>query len=195
MIQTLNVNIKKILYATDLSDNARYVFAYAVSLAVKYSACITMLHVVHDIHEYADRSLALYIGEDKWEEIKKRHLENARQVLIGKRKEHLAIKEVLEQFAAKVQSAEGSSEFSFDEVIVEIGNPVELILEVAENRNCDIIVMGKTGQGMIEGALMGSTATRVIRRSKKPVLVIRNPDKKPDYSWVTPPQSRVTPGV
>lgn len=178
MIQAQKVNIKKILYATDLSDNARYVFVYAVSLAVKYSASITILHVVQEIPEYADRSLAGYIGENKWAEIKKRHLEDARHVLIGKKKEHLAIKEVLEQFAAKAQSAEGSSEFSFDEVIVEIGNPIELILEVAENRNCDIIVMGKTGQGLLEGALMGSTATRVVRRSKKPVLVIRNPDQK-----------------
>ncbi|MFO7667780.1 MAG: universal stress protein, partial [Desulfobacterales bacterium] len=103
---------------------------------------------------------------------KNRHLEDARQVLIGKRKEHLAIKEVLEQFAEKVQSGDEESNFSFDEIIVEIGNPSEMILEVAENRNCDIIVMGKTGQGLIEGVLVGSTATRVLRRSKKPVLVI-----------------------
>ncbi|MBU2623403.1 MAG: universal stress protein [Proteobacteria bacterium] len=176
MIQEQNVNIKKILYATDLSDNARHVFAYAVSLAVKYSASITMLHVVHETPGFADRSVAGYIDAERWEQIKKRHLEDARQALIGKRREHLAIKEVLEQFAEKIRNSEEASKFSFDEVIVEIGNPVELILEVAENRNCDIIVMGKTGQGLIEGALMGSTATRVVRRSKKPVLVVRNPD-------------------
>ena len=176
MIQAQNVNIKKILYATDLSDNARYVFAYAVSLAVKYSASITILHVVHEVPTFTDRSVANYIEADIWEQIKKRHLEDARKVLIGKRKEHLAIKEMLDQFAEKVQSADEASKFDFDEVLVEIGNPVEVILEVAENRNCDIIVMGKTGQGFIEAALMGSTATRVVRRSKKPVLVIRNPD-------------------
>lgn len=178
MIQEQDVKINKILYATDLSDNARYVFAYAVSLAVKYSASITMLHVIHEIPAFADRSVANYIDADKWEQIKKHHLEDARQVLIGKRKEHLAIKEVLDQFAEKVRSADEAAKFNFDEVLVEIGNPVEVILEVAESRNCDIIVMGKTGQGFIEAALMGSTATRVVRRSKKPVLVIRNPDKK-----------------
>jgi len=176
MIQTQHINIKKILYATDLSDNARHVFSYAVSLAVKYSASITILHVVHEVPTFTDRSVANYIEADIWEEIKKRHLEDARQVLIGKRKEHLAIKEILDQFAEKVQSGDKASKFDFDEVLVEIGNPVEVILEVAENRNCDIIVMGKTGQGFIEAALMGSTATRVVRRSKKPVLVIRNPD-------------------
>lgn len=176
MVQAQDVNIKKILYATDLSENARHVFTYAVSLAVKYSASITMLHVVHEIPDFADRSVANYIEADRWEQIKKRHLEDARQVLIGKRKEHLAVKEVLEQFAENIRNSGEASKFSFDEIIVEIGNPVELILETAESRNCDIIVMGKTGQGLIEGALMGSTATRVVRRSKKPVLVIRNPD-------------------
>lgn len=176
MIQAQNVNIKKILYATDLSDNARYVFAYAVSLAVKYSAGITMLHVVHEVPGLVDRSVASYIDADRWEQIKKLHFDEAHHAMIGKRREHLAIKEALDQFAEKTRSSEGASEFSFDEIIVEIGNPVELILEVAENRNCDIIVIGKTGQGLIEGALMGSTATRVVRRSKKPVLVIRNPD-------------------
>ena len=176
MIQAQDINIKKILYATDLSDNARHVFAYAVSLAVKYSASITILHVVHEVPAFTDRSVANYIEADIWEQIKKRHLEDARQVLIGKRKEHLAIKEILDQFAEKVKSADEVSKFDFDEVLVEIGNPVEVILEVAESRNCDIIVMGKTGQGFIEAALMGSTATRVVRRSKKPVLVVRNPD-------------------
>ncbi|MDQ1331150.1 MAG: hypothetical protein QG578_1416 [Thermodesulfobacteriota bacterium] len=176
MLQAQDVKIKKILYATDLSDNARYVFAYAVSLAVKYSATITILHVVHEIPAFTDSSVASYIDAEVWEQIKKRHLEDARQVLIGKRKEHLAIREVLEQFAEKARSADDASKFNFDEVLVEIGNPVEVILEVAENRNCDIIVMGKTGQGLIEAALMGSTAARVVRRSKKPVLVIRNPD-------------------
>lgn len=176
MIQGKDINIKKILYATDLSNNARHVFSYAVSLAVKYSASITMLHVVHEVPAIADRSVAGYISADRWEQIKKHHLEEARDALIGKKKEHLAIKEVLDQFAENIRSSEGASNFTLDEVVVEIGNPAKLILEVAEDRNCDIIVMGKTGQGLIEGTLMGSTATRVVRRSKKPVLVIRNPD-------------------
>jgi nucleotide-binding universal stress UspA family protein len=114
-----------------------------------------MLYVVHETPGFADRSVAGYIDADRWEQIKKRHLEDARQALIGKSKEHLAIKEVLDHFAEKTQSAEGSPEFTVDEVIVEIGHPVELILKVAANRNCDIIVMGKTGPGSDRGRLNG----------------------------------------
>jgi len=41
--------IKKILYATDLSANARYSFGYAASLAHRYGAGITIIHVLDDL--------------------------------------------------------------------------------------------------------------------------------------------------
>ena len=63
-----------------------------------------------------------------------------------------------------------------DEIIVEKGNPVERIVKVADSRNCDIIVMGSHGHGIIEEALIGSTARRVLRQATKPVLVVRLPD-------------------
>jgi len=40
--------IRKILYATDLSENARHAFGYAVSLANRYGAGITIMHVLGD---------------------------------------------------------------------------------------------------------------------------------------------------
>ena len=41
-----NIQIKKILYATDLSETAAHSFSYAVSLANMYDAGITILHVL-----------------------------------------------------------------------------------------------------------------------------------------------------
>jgi len=38
-----------------------------------------------------------------------------------------------------------------------------------------MIVMGTHGYGMFADALIGSTARRVVRRCKKPVMVIRLP--------------------
>jgi len=49
------------------------------------------------------------------------------------------------------------------------------ILKVSEDRQCDLIVMGSHGHGALEDALIGSTASKVLRRSKKPVLVVRLP--------------------
>ncbi len=41
-------DIKRILYATDLSENARHAFGYAASLANRYGAKIIVLHVIED---------------------------------------------------------------------------------------------------------------------------------------------------
>jgi nucleotide-binding universal stress UspA family protein len=38
--------------------------------------------------------------------------------------------------------------------------------------------MGTQGHGFLEDVLLGSTARRVIRRSKKPVLVVRLPEEE-----------------
>jgi nucleotide-binding universal stress UspA family protein len=54
---------------------------------------------------------------------------------------------------------------------------VTRILETAEEKNCDLIVMGTHGRGALMDAMMGSTTNRVTRRSKIPVLSVRLPEK------------------
>jgi nucleotide-binding universal stress UspA family protein len=86
-------------------------------------------------------------------------------------------REVLGQFCEDVKSSHADQDFVADEILVIRGNPVDEILAQAEKRNCDLIVMGTQGHGILEDALIGSTARRVIRRSKKPVLVVRLPEE------------------
>ncbi len=171
------VDVKKILYATDLSENARFAFAYAVSLADLYGAKIALLHVLPEISELMDHHVIGYIDSDRWEEIKAEHFKEAKEALIGKRKNHLAIKDVLHQFSQKVKEGQEGEGFITDDIIVERGNPVEQILKQAEERSCDLIVMGTHGHGTLADVMLGSTARRVIRRSKIPVLVVRLPEE------------------
>ena len=170
------VEVKKILYATDLSENARYAFAYAVSLADLYSAAITIIHVLPEVSMLLDQSVIGYISAERWDEIKSQQMNEAKEALIGKRREHLAIKEALHQFSEDVKQQQKGAGFSTDEIIVIRGNPVEEIIKTAEERDCDLIVMGTHGQGTLADVMLGSTARRVIRRSKIPVLVIRLPE-------------------
>ena len=170
------VEVKKILYATDLSENARYAFAYAVSLADLYGAKIALLHVLPETSELMDKHVIGYIDADRWEDIKAQHFEEAKEALIGKRKGHLAIKDVLHQFSEKVKEGQEGEGFITDDIIVERGNPVEQILKHAQERSCDLIVMGTHGHGTLEDVMLGSTARRIVRRSKIPVLVVRLPE-------------------
>jgi nucleotide-binding universal stress UspA family protein len=51
--------------------------------------------------------------------------------------------------------------------------PAEGILRAAEDSEADLIVVGSRGRGTFANLLLGSTADRVIRFAKVPVLVAR----------------------
>jgi nucleotide-binding universal stress UspA family protein len=60
---------------------------------------------------------------------------------------------------------------SCDGVQVENPRPYEGILQVADDRKCDLIVMGSHGHGGVSGVLLGSVTNRLIAHTKLPVLV------------------------
>ena len=113
------VDVKKILYATDLSDNARLAFAYAVSLADLYHAAIIMIHVLPEVPGILDKNVIGYISSDQWEEIKSQNVDEAREALIGKRRDHLVIRDALHQFSENVKESQEGTGFVTDDIIVE----------------------------------------------------------------------------
>ena len=168
------IQIKKILYPTDLSQNAKHAFDYAVSLASRYGARLTLMHVLPEVPQLLEANVIGYISSEQWEEIKASHFQEAKQALIGKRNDHMAVKDVLDRFC-ETAIGEASVMVATDEVVVTYGHPVNEILKTAEEKGCDLIVMGTHGQGGLADALLGSTARRVVRRSNVPVLTVRLP--------------------
>ena len=161
------VRIEKILYATDLSESAVHAFSYAISLGNLYGAGITILHVLSDLpiepHVYN------MIGQDTWQRIRERHVDEVRHKLIGKQRDGMAMREVLAAFS------EGQGLVT-DDILIERGDASDVIVETARERSCDLIVMGTHGIGGIAETLIGSTAKRVVRKSRIPVLIVRLPD-------------------
>ena len=175
-MEPFKVKIENILYATDLSESAHHAFSYAISLANQYGARLTLLNVIPEIPAIVESTRAIgYIGEDRWKTLEEGHFQAAKDALIGKRKDHHLIREILDQFSEKTRSDYSRGEEMVDDIVVEKGNPVEVILAVAKEKNCDLIVMGTHGRGALADVVMGSTARRVIRRSPTPVLVVRLP--------------------
>ncbi len=58
------------------------------------------------------------------------------------------------------------------ETVEELGDPSGKIIEVAEDRNADVIVIGKRGAGLAERVMLGSVADRLGHHSPVPVLVV-----------------------
>ncbi|WP_435157519.1 universal stress protein [Haladaptatus sp. DFWS20] len=54
------------------------------------------------------------------------------------------------------------------------GRPAEQLLVYTDNHDIDLIVMGTHGRTGIDRFVMGSVAEKVVRRTTKPVLTVRN---------------------
>ena len=174
-----NVQIKKILYATDLSENAVHAFSYAVSLATLYGASITILYVLADLP--GEEFVSNLVGSDTWRDIKARHYSEAREQLIGKRRGPAVIQEVLQAFSDEAKNKVQDRALVTDDILIESGTPADVIVETAKKQDCDLIVMGTHGMGVIADVLIGSTAKWVVRHSPIPVLVVQQPKKaKPE---------------
>ncbi len=157
--------IKRILYATDLSDSAKNAFNYAATIANKFAAKITVLNVIETIPSNTQWQIVEYLGADRWKELQ----ENNKQEFIE------SVKKSLDNFCEEMSSSLTACPFLIDEILVKEGIPVDEILNAVNSKNCDLVVMGTHGYGLFVDALIGSTARRVVRRCKKPVMVIRLP--------------------
>jgi len=157
--------IKKILYPTDLSETSNFAFSYAASLANRYDAVITVLHILKDVLPTSENLVTNVLGEDKWKEL----VAQSKTEIVEK------IRRRLVNFCEETKAALPSCPFIMQEVIVEIGNPVEEIIREVNKNGYDMVVMGAHGHGAIADAVMGNVSRRVIRRCRKPVLVVRLP--------------------
>lgn len=62
------------------------------------------------------------------------------------------------------------------EPVVTVGNPVwNRIVEVADERGADLIVIGSRGLSGVKHALIGSVASAVSQHSKRSVLIVHRP--------------------
>ncbi|WP_299981239.1 universal stress protein [Desulfobacula sp.] len=161
------IDVKKILFATDLSETARYAVKYACSIGNKYNAQVHAIHVVPDVlDEYSSGTginLSHSIDKKKWDEFNRKNIETAKKLIHERMK--ITSRKVLEQMP--------HCPLSENRTIVTAGNPVNEIVKTAQDNNFDLIIMGTHGHGQFEEMVLGSTASGVILKSKIPVLVAR----------------------
>lgn len=170
--------IKKILFPTNLSPSSRRAFEYAVSIASRYGATITLLHVMEEVSRSSDVRLRDLLGEERWQELQGSREQEARQILIGKKKEAAMIRESLNEFCEQIRTDLGEIGFITEDIIVARGNVVAEILSEAQGRGCDLIIMGYHVRGKLEEAVLGSTTRRLLRRSKTPVMLVQLVEEK-----------------
>ncbi|MEJ7843124.1 MAG: universal stress protein [Rubrobacter sp.] len=141
---------KKILLATDGSEEADLAAKTAADLAAEPGS---ELHVVTVGPGYP-----LYLLPDstgRFPEIFEEEKRETRKVLDAQVRK-------IEALGGRVEKAHQRS-----------GKPDREILDLAEELDADMVVVGSRGLGGLRRALMGSVSTSVVRHAHCPVLVVR----------------------
>jgi nucleotide-binding universal stress UspA family protein len=162
--------IKKILYATDLSDNSADVFKYAMNSAKKYDAGIIILHVLEQLSTTVISVMQAYLTEEQVKKISEEKLAYVKD----------RIHTQLKMFCEKELENDPDCSQRVEAIELCEGFPPDVILSKADEFNCDMIVMGTHSKGMIANTFLGSNAKRVLRRTRKPVFVIPFPKGESD---------------
>jgi len=67
-------------------------------------------------------------------------------------------------------------------ITVIFGDPTDVILQKVDELNCDIVIMGTHGKGLISHTFLGSVSERVLHRIHKPVFIIPLPKGESDIT-------------
>ena len=165
--------IKKILYATDLSKNSSYTFLYAIEMARKYGAKMVILHAIEPIRSYVYDEGFIDTGKI---------LERGKKEEQDRSAEY--IRNHLQKFCKEVEANIGPPCGELiSNILVPIGYPVEEILKAADEEGCDAIVIGTHGKGFLIQTFLGSTAGSLLERSRKPIFIIPLPSEKTAIDW------------
>lgn len=168
--------IKKILFATDLTENSRHAFYYAASEATRHGAGMVMIHVIEQAPGSIHQQLAGLFGEEKWQQMQEAHERTARDIIIGKRTDYDVIRRALADFCADAVAGDSRCSFETHEIVVTSGNVAEEILQAAAEKECDLIVIG-AHKGLISRTAVGTVAKGVLHEARVPVLVVPPPEK------------------
>jgi nucleotide-binding universal stress UspA family protein len=146
---------QRFLVPIDFSEYANQALDYAINLAGKLDARLTLLHVIQSVP---------LGGVDMGVTLPYTYLQDL----------EAEIMQSMESHRTRVTAAglEG-------EIVVVHGVPFHEIVETAKMQKVDLIVMGTHGRTGLQHILLGSVAEKVVRLAPCPVLVARQPTVVP----------------
>jgi nucleotide-binding universal stress UspA family protein len=139
---------KKILLATDGSEDAQLAAIAAMDLANRTGAQLHVVHAWRALPHYAYPSLVPERYQPPYEE-------GARKIL----KEQV---ERIEEAGSRVAKAH-----------LVMGWEADVILDLGEQIGAGLIVVGSRGLGQVKRLLVGSVSENIVHHAKCPVLVVR----------------------
>jgi nucleotide-binding universal stress UspA family protein len=155
----IDIDLKRILCAVDFSEFSRRALDHALSVARSYGSTVMALHIVAPTHVAA---AGTHFGS-----------EIAPPILLPTMDVHTATRE-LEQLVA----TEAVPGVTIETVVAEGSEPFREVLTQADRLHANLVVMGTHGRSGFERLFLGSTAEKVLRTARCPVITV--PSKAPD---------------
>ncbi len=153
------IAFRRIVIPLDFSDCSLDALEFAIQLARRFEASMTLLHVL----EWAWLRLHFTVAELAEGESPRRDIESC-----------------LAQYADVIRG----QGLTADTVIHGGGAPADFVIETANRRNADVIIMGTHGRRGLSRALIGSVAEGVLRRASCPVITVKSPKFAPGHQRV-----------
>lgn len=144
---------KKILVAVDMGELSEQLVDYGHSVASRLDVEVSFLHVLP--HP------TVWIGFEKW--IPEGALKQAKES--AEKKIRYYIRKAEEKFPDLAHHEH--------KIIFAEGNPSEEIINTAKEGDYNLVIIGYRGTSAIEGMIIGSTASNIIRYAHCSVLVFR----------------------
>ena len=151
------IKLSRIVCPSDFSQTSSRAVDYAATMAVSLDAELIVLHVIPQM-DYPLRSFGISGS-----------FEHIQEELTTRAEENLAERiKLLKQDVPNIKVR----------TTLRHGEVHEVTMECAEQEEAGMIVMGTHGHTGITHALLGSTAEKIVRLSKCPVLTVPNPDQE-----------------
>lgn len=173
------IKLDRILVGCDFSDDSTLAFDWALSLAQEFQTQVFLAHVIR-AGEYdpgvGPEYSSLHQGDNTaWNQSELMQLDaSSHEVAREKKAKHISL---IEKQLLNMVPEDSQSWCSPTTVVLE-GDPYQELLQYAEQKEVDLIVLGIRGHSLLEKFLVGSTTDRVIGRAGCPVLAIRQPGAK-----------------
>jgi len=144
----------KILVPVDFSDITNVVLRVVRTIAKTHSGEVVLLNAV---------SPAIYIPYPSGLSVDVIDVKILQEIEENKKKEAEERLKGLLEFLKPLNTR----------IVVDVGDPRDLILDVEEKENPDLLVIGSHKKGLVEKILIGSTAEKIVKHCLKPILVIK----------------------
>jgi nucleotide-binding universal stress UspA family protein len=148
-----------VLVPVDFSDLSKHALFHAAKMASLFNDQITLLHIIETsgMFSFLDKS--------------------------NKELMHVGIHSKMDEIEVELKKQYASIVVNR---LIKEGRPHKVIVETADELNCDSIVIGSNGEAGLE-KIVGSTASRVITGANVPVIVVKSSPKRPNYNKVVLP--------